>query len=142
MGFDIEGSITFPKFEFEYRKGEKKKFQKWVQSIPLHPMLLELLSPMKSSGYIVGDGVTPISDMAFKRAMERIEKEINIHDATAHVFRHTYLTLLAGTGIDVKTLQSIGGHSDIQTTLNRYVHPMQEYILDAGKRMTSFITGN
>ena len=43
--------------------------------------------------------------------------------ALAHVFRHSYLTLLAGTGINVKTLQTIGGHADIQTTMNRYDIP-------------------
>ena len=112
------------------------------RKIPLHPLLLDLLSPLKESGFIVGNGITPISDMAYKRAIERIEKEINLYDATAHVFRHTFLTLLAGTGVDIKTLQAIGGHADIQTTMNRYVHPVQENILDAGRRMTSFITGN
>ena len=54
------------------------------------------------------------------------------HGATAHTFRHTYLTILARTGIDVKTPQAIAGHSDIQITMNKYVHRQTDKISDAG----------
>ena len=54
--------------------------------------------------------------------MERIGKTINMHGATAHVFRHSYLTFLGTLNTNVKTIRAIAGHSDIQTTMNRYVH--------------------
>ena len=40
----------------------------------------------------------------------------------AHVFRPGQLIYSAGAGTDVKTLQAIAGHADIQMTMNRYVH--------------------
>ena len=39
-----------------------------------------------------------------------------------HVFRHTFCTRMATSGMDVKTLQYIMGHSDIGVTMNVYTH--------------------
>ena len=54
-------------------------------------------------------------------------KQIDLHGATAHVFRHTYATMLAQSGTSIKVTQAMIGHSDVQTTM-RYVHSdgMQE----------------
>ena len=34
--------------------------------------------------------------------------------------------MLEGTGIDLKTLQTIAGHSDSHTTMTVYVHPQAD----------------
>ena len=57
-------------------------------------------------------------------------KVIDVHGATPHVLRHTFATL-AEPHLDVKTLQSVMGHSDIQTTMNRYTHPQERNIIQA-----------
>ena len=42
---------------------------------------------------------------------------------TPHVLRHTFLTQPQATGrVDIKTLQSIAGHSKITMTMNSYIH--------------------
>lgn len=41
---------------------------------------------------------------------------------TPHVCRHTYCSNMARSGISVKTLQYLMGHSDISVTLNVYTH--------------------
>lgn len=69
----------------------------------------------------------PMTERTYRRTWERIGKEVNLHGATAHVFRHTYATM-AESYTDPKTLQAILGHADIQTTLNRYAHPVKERI--------------
>ena len=61
-----------------------------------------------------------------------LAKRINLCGATPHVFRHTYITLAASSGMDVKTLQSIAGHSDIKMTLDRYAHERENNIISAG----------
>jgi len=43
--------------------------------------------------------------------------------------------LAASSGIDVKTLQSIAGHSDIKMTMDRYAHKRDEKIIEAGARI-------
>lgn len=41
---------------------------------------------------------------------------------TPHVFRHTFCTNLANSGMDVKRLQYLMGHSDAGVTMNVYTH--------------------
>ena len=53
-------------------------------------------------------------------------------DAPPHIFRHTYITMAASSGIDVKTLQEIAGHSDIKMTMERYAHAREEKVMQAG----------
>lgn len=44
-----------------------------------------------------------------------------------HALRHTYATNCVRSGIDIKTLSEMLGHSDISITLNRYVHSSIEF---------------
>lgn len=108
-----------------------------VRTIPLLDELRKHLGT-SGKGFVVG-GDSPYTKMQHRRAWERITKQIDLHGATAHVFRHTFLTILASTGVDVKTLQAIAGHGDIQITMNRYVHPVNDNILKAGKMMENLV---
>jgi len=111
------------------------KSKKGLREVPLDPQLWELLQPTGTKGFIIG-GEQPISYMAYKRAWERIEKRINLYGATAHVFRHSYLTILSNAGVEPKTIQAIGGHADITTTMNIYVHKQTAQIIDAGRKIS------
>lgn len=41
---------------------------------------------------------------------------------SAHVLRHTFCTRMASNGMDVKVLQEIMGHANIQVTMQVYNH--------------------
>ncbi len=110
------------------------------RDIPLDPFVLETLEPMKQTGFIIG-GESPITMTTYNNTMKRIRKAIDLHGATAHVFRHSYLTYMAGEATDLKTLQAIAGHSTIDMTMNRYVHAQPEKIKDAGKKMHVLLAG-
>ena len=110
------------------------------RNVPLDPYVLEALEPMQSAGFIIG-GESPITMTTYNNTMKRIKKTVDLHGATAHVFRHSYLTYMAGTDTDNKTLQTIAGHSTISMTMNKYVHPQPEKIIDAGKKMHSLLAG-
>lgn len=43
-----------------------------------------------------------------------------------HSFRHSNATLLAEVGESLKTAQAILGHSDLETTLNTYMHAIPD----------------
>ena len=58
--------------------------------------------------------------------IERINRTINLHDATPHVFRHNFTTLMNDSGSDIKTIQAIIGDADIRATANRYIHTQPE----------------
>ena len=102
------------------------------RAVPITDHLLPHLQCDSKIGYVIGGGDKPITQSTYDRTMERIGKTINMHGATAHVFRHSYLTFLGTLNTNVKTIQAIAGHSDIQTTMNRYVHRDIEQIRLAG----------
>ncbi len=53
-------------------------------------------------------------------------KECGIEKANFHALRHTFATRCIEAGFDIKTLSEILGHTDVKTTLNRYVHSSYE----------------
>ncbi len=54
-----------------------------------------------------------------------------------HSFRHTHATLLAEVGESLKTAQALLGHSDLETTLNTYMH----VIPDSQRRAVDRVAG-
>ena len=104
------------------------------REVPLDPFLLNRLMPLQKDGYILG-GTSPYTMTTYNNAWRRIGKKIELNGATAHIFRHSYLTYLAGEGTDTKTLQHIAGHSTVSMTMNQYVHAQSEKIVKAGERM-------
>ena len=80
----------------------------------------------------------PIEPRVFRNHYAKFIKEkckLN-HVIRFHGLRHTFASLLIENKVDVKTVASILGHSDISTTLNTYVHPSE---LSKRKSMTSSI---
>ncbi len=116
------------------------KTAKGTRDIPLDAFVLETLQPLQESGFIIG-GESPITMTTYNNTWRRINKRIDLHGASAHVFRHSYLTYMAGQTTDVKTLQAIAGHSTIGMTMNHYVHAQPEKIKEAGKQMHDLLAG-
>ena len=106
--------------------------------IPMDDRLIEYLKPFGQSGFVLG-GDAPISNMVFRRLDKSIKRQIDLHGATPHVFRHTYITMLSKAGIDLKTIQRISGHANITTTLNIYTHTREEEIQAAGTKVGKLI---
>ena len=129
----IEQAVTF--LNNQPVLGETKS-DAGIRTVPFDERLMDVLRPYRQiSGFIVGDGITPMTERTFTWMWQRIDRTIDLHGATPHTFRHTYITLAASSGIDVKTLQSIAGHSDIKMTMDRYAHKRDEKIVEAGARI-------
>lgn len=60
----------------------------------------------------------------FQHIVEKYNKiyKVELPKITPHICRHTYCTNMAKSGIAVKTLQYLMGHSDISVTMNVYTH--------------------
>ncbi len=58
---------------------------------------------------------------------KRLKKKTGI-DVHAHLLRHTHATIYYQTTKDIKQVQDRLGHSQIQTTMNMYLHPSDEDI--------------
>ena len=54
---------------------------------------------------------------------KKMLKSAEIENHNFHKLRHTFATNCAESGFDVKTLSVVLGHSSVNLTLNRYVHP-------------------
>lgn len=54
---------------------------------------------------------------------------------TPYNLRHTYATMLAENGVDIKTAQYLLGHSDIRVTMNIYTHVSEKMLADAKEKI-------
>ena len=56
-----------------------------------------------------------------QRRGPKVEQTLDF-TVTPHLLRHTYITRLCQSGMDIKKIQYLAGHSDIKMTLNVYSH--------------------
>ena len=68
----------------------------------------------------------------------KLHPETPLPHITPHVYRHTFCTNMVNAGMDVKVLQYIMGHSEIDVTLNIYTHMGYE---KAASHMIELIDG-
>lgn len=89
---------------------------------PLEP-LLEHCMPAKK--YLVNEN-HPMEPRTYQYMFARCLQKLGLEGKNFHTLRHTFATNCIASGMDPKCLSEILGHSDVQTTLNRYVHPTLE----------------
>ena len=65
--------------------------------------------------------------MARQFARAVIRANLDPHEVTPHVMRHTAITQLVKAGIDLPTIQRISGHKTLAMVM-RYVHLSGEHI--------------
>ena len=96
------------------------------REIPLPAEVLELLVSFQDNGEYVFGGNKPMEPRTLQNHFKRITRESGLPEKNFHMLRHTFATNCIEEGIDVKSLSEILGHSDVQITLNRYVHPSMD----------------
>ena len=85
-------------------------------------------------------GEKPLTKMVFTRVFKDIQKAVDLHGATPHVFWHSYLSMLNQAGVDPKTIQRIGGHGNFMLTYELYVHSNNNQIMDAGEKVNELLS--
>lgn len=108
---------------------DEPKSQKSIRDIPIPSFLLELLkSNMKYGNTYVLTGTTDyIEPRTYQNIFKRYLNECSVEDINFHALRHTFATRSIEQGCDIKSLSEILGHSSVKFTLERYVHPSDEY---------------
>ena len=107
---------------------------KEARNVPLSPDLSSALSGWTQSQGLTGNDLlfsnqqTPVDHNNFaKRCFANDVKKWGGRRIKFHALRHTSATLMLDAGINIRTVQDILGHKNIETTL-RYVHALGENV--------------
>lgn len=92
--------------------------------IPLSKGMLNLIGNKKDDNlYFLTSNKSYIEPRCYRNYFNNILKKLNISHYKFHTLRHTFATNLIEIGYDYKLVSELLGHSNINTTLNIYVHP-------------------
>lgn len=94
--------------------------------VPICDTLYNLLKDNLSEADYVINGSTVMEPRTYQYYFKKLITKLSIDNKNFHCIRHTFATNCISNGMDVKCLSEILGHSDVKTTLNKYVHPTME----------------
>ncbi|MDO5346126.1 MAG: tyrosine-type recombinase/integrase [Lachnospiraceae bacterium] len=102
-----------------------------VRSIPLPSFLQrnikELECPEKDTAYFLTNQPDQVIEPRnYQYHFKRYMKELDMEQVHFHTLRHTFATRGIESGMDMKSLSEILGHTDINITMNTYVHSSLE----------------
>lgn len=104
-----------------FEDAPKSMFSK--REIPIPDSIMPYLAAfIRSEGYVIS-GEGPTEPRTYQYRFQRLLSEAGIGKHNFHVIRHTFATNCINSGADIKSLSEILGHSNVNITLNRYVHP-------------------
>ena len=131
-----------------------------IRTIPMSPLarksFLNVIDTRKSydkkktiDGYsdfvfLTNQG-NPKTAGAVQSMLKRLVKSYNeVHEdklpnITPHTFRHTFCTRLVSSGMDIKSVQYLMGHSTIKMTLDVYAHVNPQLAMEDFKKITEGI---
>lgn len=100
------------------------------REVPIVKDLMDILKPLskinKEDKYVIALDRERVEPRLLRNNYKKLLKKLKIKDLKFHGLRHSFATRLIEKGIDVKTVSSILGHSDVSITMNLYVHPTNE----------------
>ena len=115
----------------EYEKKKTKivetepKSQKSLRDIPIPDCLYTLLIHFKTNGTcycLTGSAETFVEPRKLQYHFTKIIRDCGLQKINYHALRHTFATKCIELGFETKSLSEILGHSNVNITLNRYVH--------------------
>lgn len=105
--------ISTPKSETSFR------------SVAIPDFLIEYFKMFQNEAnfFILSGLEKVIEPRTMQYRYKKMLKSAEIENHNFHKLRHTFATNCAEKGFDVKTLSVVLGHSSVNLTLNRYIHP-------------------
>ena len=101
-----------------------------IREIPIPDFIFQRLSAFHDNitdddSYILC-GKVPMEPRRYQYRFRSYMKQAGIEYTHFHALRHTFATNCISSGADAKSVSEILGHSNVNITLNRYVHPNME----------------
>lgn len=110
------------------------------REIPLQDVIIALLlNFMNGKEYVFGSD-KPLDPRTMQNHYKKILEEAGVSYKNFHALRHTYATNCIEEGADVKSLSEMLGHSNVQITMNYYVHPSMDTKRRYADRLCAFYT--
>lgn len=81
----------------------------------------------EANNYILSGTDKPVEPRTMQYRYKKILRTVAVEDHNYHKLRHTFATISAEKGFNVKALSAVLGHSNVALTLNRYVHLDLDY---------------
>ncbi len=99
-----------------------------LRTIPLPAAILQYCQERRreDSIYVMTGTEKPMEPRGCLARFKRFQKRLGIEEHTWHSLRHTFATRCVESGVDIKSLSEIMGHSDVEITMQRYVHPSMD----------------
>ena len=95
------------------------------REIPITKDIIYILNKIKTNNndYFLSGNNKYIEPRSYRNYFNNLLKKLNIKHYKFHSLRHTFATNCISYGFDYKIVSELLGHSNINTTLNIYVHP-------------------
>ena len=96
-----------------------------IRDIPLPSFLVEIAGQFAGhpKAFILsGERGKYVEPRTMQNRFKSYIAESGIDDANFHALRHTFATRCVEVGFEIKSLSEVLGHSNVNITLNRYVH--------------------
>ena len=93
-----------------------------------------------NSCYLLSGTQGIVEPRVMQYRFKRILAELHLSDVSFHSLRHLFATNCIAIGVDVKSLSEILGHSNVQITLNRYVHSSMEQKVEYMKSVSDLFS--
>lgn len=106
-----------------------------VRHIPLNNTALRIIEGIKRRGNYVFGGDKPFLRGKFNNQFKAIRDAAGLQDVGFHTLRHTFASHLVMAGVPIVTVQSLLGHSNVQTTMI-YAHLSKDHRDEAVKKLT------
>lgn len=101
-----------------------------IREIPipnfLVSMMIKLSENITEETFLISGSERFVELKTYFNRYKKIIKNLDLEFYNFHALRHTFATRCIENGCDPKTLSELLGHSSVNITLERYVHPNYE----------------
>lgn len=126
-----DGSVIYVRQAVKVVKGSVQvgctKSESGVRDVPVPEEIRKYTAKLRNAGnenfiWASKNKDVPINPSYFRKIFtEAIKAVPGVRALTPHCCRHTYVTMLVESGVDIKTVQELAGHSDVKMSFH-YTH--------------------